>query len=32
MLLDIVRLLLAWGAVVLIIAFWYWIMSNIGTF
>lgn len=29
---DIVRLFLAWGGVIAIIAFWYWIMSNIGTF
>lgn len=29
---DIVRLVVAWGAVGAIVAFWYWIMSNIGTF
>lgn len=32
MLLDIVRLILTWGAMLLIIAFWYWVMNNIGTF
>lgn len=32
MLQDIVRLALAWGAVIGIIAFWYWVMRNIGTF
>lgn len=32
MLIDLVRIALAWGAVLLIIAFWYWIMKNINTF
>jgi hypothetical protein len=29
---DIVRVLIAWGAVGALIAFWYWFMANIGTF
>lgn len=29
---EIVRLAFAWGVMVLVIAFWYWIMRNIGTF
>ena len=32
MLLDILRLNLAFGSVALIVAFWYWIMDSIGTF
>jgi hypothetical protein len=32
MLLDILRLTVAFGGVGLIIAFWYWLMSSIGTF
>lgn len=32
MLLDIVRLTVAFGGVVLIVAFWYWLMDSIGTF
>ncbi len=30
--LDILRLIVAWGAMGLVIAFWYWVFSNIGTF
>jgi len=29
---DILRLLVAFGGVALIIAFWYWLMDSIGTF
>ena len=29
---DIVRLIIAWGTMGAVIAFWYWVMSNIGTF
>ena len=29
---EIVRLLIAWGAIGVLIVFWYWMMSNIGTF
>lgn len=29
---EIVRLLIAWGAIGVLIVFWYWLMSNIGTF
>jgi hypothetical protein len=29
---EIVRLAFAWGLMVLVIGFWYWIMRNIGTF
>jgi len=29
---DLLRLLLVWAAVGGIIAFWYWVMKNIGTF
>jgi hypothetical protein len=29
---EILRYVVAWGAVVLIIWFWYWLFSNIGTF
>jgi hypothetical protein len=32
MLLDILRLIVAWGAMGAVIAFWYWIFANIGTF
>ena len=32
MLLDIARLIVAWGAMSALIAFWYWIFANIGTF
>lgn len=32
MLLDALRLFVAFGGVILIIAFWYWIMDSIGTF
>jgi hypothetical protein len=32
MLLDIFRLLLAFGSVALIVGFWYWLMDSIGTF
>jgi hypothetical protein len=30
--LEIVRMGLTWGAMLALIAFWYWLMSNIGTF
>ena len=30
--LDILRIAAAFGAVALIIAFWYWLMDSIGTF
>ena len=29
---DILRLFVAFGGVILIIAFWYWLMDSIGTF
>lgn len=29
---EIARYVLAWGGVVLVIWFWYWIFANIGTF
>ena len=29
---DILRVLIAWGAVGALIVFWYWLMGNIGTF
>lgn len=32
MLLDCLRLLLAFGSVALLVAFWYWLMDSIGTF
>jgi hypothetical protein len=32
MLLDILRLGVAFGTVALIVVFWYWIMDSIGTF
>jgi len=32
MLLDCLRLLVAFGGVALLVAFWYWLMSSIGTF
>lgn len=32
MLLEILRLSVAFGSVVLIVAFWYWLMESIGTF
>jgi hypothetical protein len=32
MLLDILRLALAFGVVVLVIGFWYWVMDTLGTF
>ena len=32
MLQELVRLTFAWGAMVGIIWFWYWLLSNIGTF
>jgi len=32
MLLDILRLAVAFGAIGLIVAFWYWLMDSIGTF
>jgi len=32
MLLDILRLFVTFGAVVLIVAFWYWLMDSTGTF
>jgi hypothetical protein len=30
--LDILRLVVAWSAMGAVIAFWYWVMKNIGTF
>lgn len=30
--LDILRLLVAFGGIALIVAFWYWLMNAIGTF
>ncbi|NIH97270.1 hypothetical protein FHU31_004260 [Mycolicibacterium fluoranthenivorans] len=32
MLQELVRLVFAWGAMVGIVAFWYWLLANIGTF
>jgi hypothetical protein len=32
MLLDILRLAVAFGTVALIVVFWYWLMDSIGTF
>jgi hypothetical protein len=32
MLLDLVRIAIVWVVVLLVIAFWYWIMKNINTF
>ncbi len=32
MLLDILRLLVAFGAIALIVAFWYWLINALGTF
>lgn len=32
MLLDLVRLTVAFGSVALIVLFWYWLMDSIGTF
>jgi hypothetical protein len=32
MLLDILRLAVAFGSVALIVLFWYWLMDSIGTF
>lgn len=32
MLLDALRLFAAFGGVIVIIAFWYWVMDSIGTF
>jgi len=32
MLLDCLRLLVAFGGVALLVAFWYWLMDSIGTF
>lgn len=29
---DIIRFVVAWGGCALIIWFWYWVMSKIGTF
>jgi hypothetical protein len=29
---ELLRLTFAWGAMVAIICFWYWLLSNIGTF
>lgn len=29
---DMLRLFVAFGGVILIIAFWYWLMDSIGTF
>ncbi|CAM2800435.1 hypothetical protein SKPI104516_04020 [Skermania piniformis] len=29
---EIVRLAFAWGVILAVVAFWYWIISNIGTF
>jgi hypothetical protein len=31
-LLDLLRLTVAFGGVVLLVAFWYWLMDSIGTF
>jgi hypothetical protein len=32
MLLEILRLTVAFGAVAIIVVFWYWLMDSIGTF
>ena len=32
MLQELIRLAFAWGAMVAIIVFWYWLLGNIGTF
>jgi len=32
MLLEILRLTVAFGSVAVIVAFWYWLMDSIGTF
>jgi len=32
MALDLLRLVAAFGGVVLLVAFWYWLMDSIGTF
>ena len=32
MLLDALRLFVAFGGVILIVAFWYWVMDSLGTF
>jgi hypothetical protein len=32
MLQEIARLLIAWGAIGALIAFWYWLFGSIGTF
>lgn len=32
MLQELVRLAFAWGAMIGIIVFWYWLLANIGTF
>jgi len=32
MLLDILRLFVAFGAIALIVAFWYWLLDSFGTF
>ena len=32
MLLDILRLTVAFGSVALMVVFWYWLMDSIGTF
>ena len=29
---ELIRMALTWGAMVAIIWFWYWLMSNIGSF
>ena len=29
---DILRLAIGWGAMLVVIAFWYWVFSSIGTF
>lgn len=29
---ELVRLAFAWGAMIAIVGFWYWLLSNIGTF
>jgi hypothetical protein len=32
MALDLLRLVVAFGGVALVVAFWYWLMDSIGTF
>lgn len=32
MLLDILRLAVTFGAIALVVAFWYWLMDSMGTF